>query len=357
MSQKTTVGLIYGGKSPEHEVSLRSAKNIYDAIPKDTYEVILIPIDKNGAWYKAPTADFSTADGVAKQYPQIIVVPGQGLSVVEGGAHSPLPIDVGFPVLHGPNGEDGTIQGMLTLLDIPFVGAGVLGSAVGMDKDVMKRLLTEAGIANARAVVATMHNPRPTYADVSSKLGKVLFIKPANMGSSVGVSKATNEVTFEKALDEAFKFDTKILIEEAIVGREIECAVLGGITPTASLPGEIIVGSDFYSYEEKYNAESTTTTAVPPENLPQEVITKIQETAVKAFTTLCCEGLGRVDSFYTNDGRVIVNEINTLPGFTSISLYPVMWEKTGLPQSALVTNLIEDAVRRGVERKRLQTSK
>ena len=273
-----------------------------------------------------------------------------------GGGSSLGRIDVVFPVLHGAFGEDGTVQGLLKLADLPFVGAGVLGSAVGMDKDVAKRLLRDAGIAIARFLVFQVWQREEIhYADIVSQLGLPLFIKPANAGSSVGVAKVTDEGQFAAAIDDAFRFDRKILIEEAIVGREVECAVLGNDRPEASAIGEIIPAHDFYSYAAKYIDENGAVLAIPAQ-LSEEAVRKVQKTAILAYQTLCCEGMARVDFFLKSDNTVVVNEINTIPGFTAISMYPKLWEISGLSYPALIDRLIRLALERHEAEHRLSTN-
>ncbi len=240
-------------------------------------------------------------------------------------------IDVIFPVLHGPYGEDGTIQGLARLANLPCVGAGILGSSVGMDKDVMKRLLRDAGIPIGRFVTITaLTRSWFTYAGLAKELSKVLYVKPANLGSSVGISRVQNEDEFIKALDHAFSYDLKVVVEEEIKGREIECAVLGNEEPRASIPGEVIPHAAFYSYEAKYIDDDGAGLEIPARLTPDQV-TRVQEIAVNTFTTLECLGMARVDVFLTPDDRIIVNEINTIPGFTSISMYPKLWEISGVP--------------------------
>ncbi|MCL2212027.1 MAG: D-alanine--D-alanine ligase [Treponema sp.] len=318
---KKKVGIIYGGRSAEHEISLLSAKNVLDAIDKEKYEPVLVKIDKDGHWEMSEVFKF----------------------------------DVIFPILHGPFGEDGTMQGYLKLTDIPFVGPGVLGSAVGMDKDVMKRLLRDAGIPIGKFLSVKKHEKPLSFAEVEAALGSPFFIKPANMGSSVGISKVRNEAEYTAAVKDAFQYDTKIIIEEFINGREIECAVLGNEEPAASLPGEIIPAHDFYSYDAKYLDEKGASLKIPAK-LDEETTKRVQELAVKVFQVLCCEGLSRVDFFLKPNGEIIVNEINTIPGFTKISMYPKMWEASGISYTDLITRLIELAVNRFEKERELKTS-
>ncbi len=357
---------MFGGQSAEHEVSLQSAKNVIDAINKEKYDLVLIGIDKDGGWHLQNTERFlthaenpelislSTASGNLAVVPKKDAQKIMSLSDQQDvGA-----IDVVFPILHGTCGEDGTIQGLLKLTDIPFVGAGVLGSAIGMDKDVMKRLLREAGIPVAKSLVFTSSSLKGTidFNTVITEIGLPLFIKPANLGSSVGISKVHNEQEFTAAIDDAFTYDRKILIEEWIEGREIECSVLGNAEPIASLPGEVIPAEKhgFYSYASKYLDEHGAGLEVPA-NLPEHLIKRVQELAIKAFKVLCCEGMARVDGFLTPGEEVIINEINTIPGFTRISMYPKLWEVSGISYTELIDRLIQLALERHDQEKKLST--
>jgi len=252
-------------------------------------------------------------------------------------------MDVIFPVLHGPYGEDGSMQGLLKIFNVPFVGPGVLGSALGMDKDVMKRLFMEAGIPIGKFI--TLRNgEKINFTKIKKELGLPIFIKPANMGSSVGISKVKNEKKYIKAVKEAFKFDSKIILEANIAGREIECSVLGNERPMTSIPGEIIANQEFYSYNAKYIDEGSV--AEIPAKLDKKTTRKVQELAIKVFKVLNCEGMGRVDFFVKKNREVIVNEINTIPGFTKISMYPKLWEASGIPLPKLLDTLILLAIER-----------
>lgn len=318
-NKKLKIGVLFGGKSAEHEVSLQSAKNVIGALDKKKYEVVPIKIGKDGKF------DFSFLDN----------------------------LDVIFPVLHGPFGEDGSMQGFLKLTGMPFVGPSVLGSAIGMDKEITKRVLRDNGIPVGDFRVFRA-NEKIDFDKIKKELGLPLFIKPANMGSSVGISKVKNENDFKKGIKEAFKYDTKIIVEEFIDGREVECAVLGNEKPVASLPGEIIPNADFYSYESKYIDDKSICEI--PAKLDKKTIKKIQELSVKTFQVLNCEGLSRVDFFIKKNSEILVNEINTIPGFTDISMYPKMWEKSGLPASKLLDELIKLAIERFNREKSLKTS-
>lgn len=348
---KIRVAVLFGGKSAEHEVSLMSARNVADALDKNTYEVTLIGINKSGVWLpptqsesylRLATGDQPTSESTA-------LMPGSE------GRLGKETIDVVFPVLHGTFGEDGTVQGLLELADVAYVGAGVLGSAVGMDKDVMKRLLRDAGIPVGK-FIALRRGASISYSDAVSQLGSPLFIKPANAGSSVGVSKVRDKNEFSDALDHAFQFDDKVLLEQFIDGKEVECAVLGNDTPEASVVGELDVHHEFYSYEAKYLDPDGMTPRIPADLSP-EVTQRVREISVAAFKALECSGMGRVDSFVTKDGAVYLNEINTIPGFTNISMYPKLWEASGLSYAKLIDRLIELALERHARKKRILTDR
>lgn len=353
------VGIIFGGKSAEHEVSLRSAKNVIEAMDKDKYEPVLIGVDKTGRWHLIQNGEMFSA-GSDPKFPKLKEAAQGAAFVPQGGGKIVDPetgvietVDVVFPILHGPFGEDGTVQGLLKLANVPFVGAGVLGSAVGMDKDVMKRLLRDAGIPIGKFFTVTDNEP-VSFETTVEKLGLPFFVKPANLGSSVGVSKVKDKSEFEKAIADAFNYDRKIILEENIIGREIECSVLGNDEPVASVPGEIIPKHDFYSYEAKYLDDNGAALQIPA-NLPEQIVKNIQTLAIKTYKVLSCEGLGRVDFFLKSNGEALVNEINTIPGFTSISMYPKMWEASGISYSRLIDRLIELALERFKKEAKLKT--
>lgn len=361
---KLRVGIIFGGKSAEHEVSLQSAKNIVDAIDKQRFDVTLLGIDKKGEWHINDASNYlinaenPSLIALNRSNNQVALIPGQTENqLIETHSASALSqVDVIFPIVHGTLGEDGSLQGLLRMANIAFVGSGVLGSAVSMDKDVTKRLLRDAGLSVAPFVCLTRTNRhKHTFADVSQKLGTPLFIKPANQGSSVGVSKVSDEAAFQRALEEAFSFDHKVLVESAIKGREIECAVLGNDQPQASVCGEVILHDEFYSYDTKYINESGASIAVPAD-LPQETHDRIRAIALQAFQVLECRGMARVDVFLTEQGEVVINEINTLPGFTNISMYPKLWAASGLSYSSLITRLIELALEQHQQDNQLKSS-
>lgn len=357
MENKIKVGILFGGKSAEHEISLKSAKNVIEALDKNKYEPVLIGIDKNGQWlYNGQSSIILHADDIEKislnpDSEAVALVPQSG-GQLTGAAQK---VDVVFPILHGPLGEDGCTQGLLKLANVPFVGAGVLGSAVGMDKDIMKRLLRDAGLPIGKYMTIRSHQERPSFTTVTDTLGLPCFVKPANLGSSVGINRVDTEDQYQKALDEAFSFDHKVIIEEFIEGREIECAVLGNENPKASIPGEISFTHSFYSYEAKYLDDQGYKIDIPAK-ITEQQITDIQQMAIDTFQTLECEGFARVDVFLTKDGRLLVNEINTIPGFTQISMYPKLWEASGIAYTDLIDQLIQLAIARFEKEKQIKSS-
>lgn len=340
---KIKVALLYGGKSAEHEVSIRSAKSIESALNKDKYEVIKIFIAPSGKWQLENTSK------------NIFLAPESNGEIEIPNNPNSQNIDVVFPVLHGPFGEDGTVQGLLKIANVPFVGPSVLGSSVSMDKDVTKRLLRDAKIPIANFISASEHTT-PSYELAKAKLGNIIFIKPANLGSSVGVHKIKTEEEFNAAIKDAFQYDSKIILEEYIEGREIECSVLGNLNPIASIPGEIIPTHEFYSYDAKYLDNNGAKLEIPAK-VDEETVKRIQELSIKTFQTLCCEGMARVDFFLKPNGELLVNEINTIPGFTSISMYPKMWEASGIAFPELLDKLINLAIERHTRESKLKTLK
>ena len=362
MKKKIRLGIIFGGKSGEHEVSLQSAKNIMEALDKNKYEVIPIGIDKKGSWRIGDSSRLL----LNAENPKLIKLNKEGqrdVALIPGenrdrfmelkNNRSLGEIDVVFPVLHGPLGEDGTVQGFLKLAGVPFVGSSVLGSAVGMDKDVMKRLLRDAGLPIADFVV--LRSPDEVdFKKITKKLGLPVFIKPANLGSSVGISKAKNRAEFERAVENAFQYDRKVLVEEFVPGRELECAVLGNENPKASIPGEVIPNREFYSYEAKYIDENGAALEVPAK-VSATMVKKIQELAIRAFKVLEAEGMARVDMFLRENGKLVINEINTIPGFTKISMYPKLWELSGVSYPELIDMLVLLAIDRFNKEKKIKT--
>ena len=362
--RRIRVGLIFGGKSAEHEVSLQSARNILQALDPQRFEPVLIGIDKQGQWHLSAQESFLLdADD-----PSRIALrhSGRGLAVLPGAASAQLravdaeqalaQIDVVFPIVHGTLGEDGSLQGLLRMANLPFVGSGVLGSAVTMDKDMAKRVLRDAGLEVAPFACFTRHTA--AQADVQTliaQFGLPLFVKPANQGSSVGVSQVRSAEEFSAALELALRYDHKVLVEAAIAGREIECAVLGNATPQASVCGEVVVHDAFYSYQTKYIRDDGAATVIPAD-IDAHTQHRIQQCALQAYQALDCAGMARVDVFLCADGRIVINEVNTLPGFTRISMYPKLWEASGLDYRSLVTRLIELALERHADDGRLHSS-
>jgi len=406
--KKLRVGILFGGRSGEHEISLLSAASVFNAIDKNKYEVVPIGITKEGRWVTAADAERllqGKAGEGARPTPHHLragdpeATPGaavlaRGEAVVvppepqgHGGSLAPfqteaassgltrraadraINVDVIFPVLHGTFGEDGTIQGLLELADIPYVGAGVLGSAAGMDKDIMKSLFRAAGLAIVKHVTFLRSdwedNPKKVQKLVESKLKYPVFVKPANLGSSVGISKAHDRKELGPAIEEAAKFDRKIVVEQGVGGkkrkaREIECAVLGNDRPEASVPGEIVPSTEFYDYKAKYLDEGSQ--LIIPAKLSKAETKKVQQLAIGAFKAVDCSGLARVD-FLMEPGsgkktrKIYLNEINTMPGFTSISMYPKLWGATGVAYPKLIEKLIELGLERHQEKKKNQYSR
>jgi len=356
--KKINLVIIFGGKSAEHEVSILSAKSIVKVIDKNKYNVSFAGINKQGRWISISEQEllaekFLLETGKMKVDEEIISCREDGGFLQEMNQEN---IDVVFPILHGPFGEDGAIQGLLKMFDVAFVGPSILGSAVNMDKDVSKRLLKEAGMPIVKFLTyQKSQKNKISFVEVKKILKVPFFVKPANLGSSVGISKVEDEKNFEKAIKEAFSYDRKIVIEEAIQGKEIECSVMGNENPVASALGEIIPTHDFYSYKAKYFDENGAKMAIPA-NISEATTLKIQKLAVESFKILCCEGMGRVDFFLTKEGEIFVNEINTIPGFTSISMYPKLWEESGISYSELIDELIELAIVRHKKESNLKRS-
>ncbi len=340
MSASITVAMLFGGQSAEHEVSVNSARNVHAALVEAGYRVVPIGIDEQGVWHLAPEVRLPDP-----AWPEVAILPGSGGEVrVLGPQGRRIPVDVVFPVLHGPNGEDGSVQGLLQLANVPFVGCGLFASALSMDKVYAKQHLAAAGLPVVEGLWFEREGA-PGYEEVAGKLGPVLFVKPANMGSSVGVSKVKDAAGYEAALARAFRHDSKVLVERFAKGREIECAVLSRKGLEASEAGEIVpVGRHgFYSYEAKYlDAEGARLMA--PAQLPPDVRARAQALSIEAARALACEGMVRVDFFLLEDGRLLINELNTIPGFTQISMYPKLWEISGVPPAALVRHLIDHAL-------------
>lgn len=341
--------VIFGGRSGEHEVSLQSAKFIMDMIDKDKFNVVPVGITKDGQWYTGPSVRAGLLNKEIKGKPISIKLFGtsRGFMVKEEEGWKELDIDLVFPVLHGTYGEDGTLQGMLDLLNIPYVGSGVLGSAVAMDKGMMKDVFKAQGLPVGPYVVFNKYlweSQEQTQMDKMEELGYPLFVKPANLGSSVGISKAKNREQLIEAVEEAFQYDLKLVVEKGLKARELECSVLGNDELFVSTVGEVVPGNEFYDYNAKYVDDNSE--IIIPADLPKAVEQEIQEIAKLAFKGLDCLGLSRVDFFYDEHGKVWINEVNTLPGFTRISMYPKLLETSGVSAKDLVMRLIELALQR-----------
>lgn len=352
MGDRVRVAILLGGRSAEHEVSLKSAANVVKAIDKAVYDVVPILITKAGEWRELELLNGILPDPIPHDGAELCLLPGGNgrlLRLTQEGAAQPLPkIDVLFPVLHGLDGEDGSVQGLAAVAGIPLAGCGIVGSANALDKDIAKRLLREAGLGVARSLTVR-RGETLDFAKASAALGLPLFVKPARQGSSVGVSKATDAVSFAAALAEAFRYDSVVLVEEFIAGREIEFSVLeqaDGET-IVSLPGEIVTAAShgFYTYEAKYLDENGARVEVPAE-LPEDVIADLQGLAKRAFYALGCDGMARVDFFLRADMSALVNEINTIPGFTDISMYPKALAASGISYPDLIDRVIRHGLAR-----------
>jgi D-alanine-D-alanine ligase len=352
MSNKKKVVILYGGRSVEHGVSVNSARNIFEFIDKDYFEPLPIGISKSGQWF--------LTSGVTKDIEQgkalglILDAQRPGFIILSSGDR--VKADVIFPVLHGTDGEDGSIQGLVKAMDIPMVGTGVLGSSMSMNKIVAKRLMQEAGIPVTKFL--TFHyteKDKLSYDEIGSKIGKPFMVKSSSLGSSVGVSKAKDEASFRLAVEEAFRYDDYLITEEFITGREIECAILGNRPAEASNPGEIVISKkyEFYTFDAKYVDPDAVKIEVPAKLSTIEA-EAIRDLSVKAYKALYCEDFSRVDLFLTEDGKIYINEINTIPGFTNSSMYPMMWKERGISFTSLITRLLELALERYDRGKRIE---
>lgn len=333
---KLKIALLYGGRSVEHGVSINSARNIFEYIDKEKYEVIPIGISQQGKWFYT----HQVTKEIEKGQPLTVQLdPSSPTFRSQSATYAP---DVVFPILHGTDGEDGSIQGLLKVLSLPMVGTGVLGSSMSMSKLVAKRMLKEAGLPVSDFLYCYFSNHTDfSFEKVKKELGLPFMVKSASLGSSVGVSKVKSEADFQKAVEDAFRYDDCVLFEKFIKGREIECAILGNNPPEASLPGEIIISSnyEFYTFDAKYVDGAAVTIQVPAK-LDSASVEKIRRYSVKAFQTLACEDFARVDLFLTDSGEVFINEINTIPGFTNSSMFPMMWKERGLSFTELISKLI-----------------
>jgi D-alanine-D-alanine ligase len=365
--QKTRVGIIFGGRSGEHEVSLMSAASIARAIDKNKYEVVPLYITRHGRWLPPAQAQRVLESGKTEDQGSGVAIVGdptyRGLITLSESNHRTLPeidgaVDVIFPVLHGTYGEDGTIQGLLELANIPYVGAGVMASAVGMDKEIMKDVFRSKGLPVVNYVMvkrkALADDEARIAVNIEEKIGYPCFVKPVNLGSSVGISKAKNRAQLLDALHLAAGYDRKILVEAGINCREIECSVLGNDEPIASEVGEVIPAKEFYDYEAKYF--DTGTKLVIPAEIPDETRKIVQDMAVQAFLAMDCAGLARVDFFLSKDtGELFLNEINTIPGFTQMSMYPRLWEAAGIEYAELIDRLLWLAMERHQDKNQSKT--
>jgi D-alanine-D-alanine ligase len=341
------VAVIFGGRSSEHSISCLTAASVVAALDPECYDVVPIGITREGRWVQT---DARALQIHGRELPAVaadgapLALPGDPTALPPELAH----VDVVFPLLHGPFGEDGTLQGLLELAGVPYVGSGVFASAAAMDKHHMKQLLHEEGLATPAYVVARAGRPLPVEV---ADLGWPVFVKPARGGSSIGISRVTRREDLEAALATAFDHDPKVLVEAAVSGRELECGVLAGLAggrPEASVPAEVRVApaAAFYDFDAKYMPDSGTQFDIPPD-LPDDVIDRVRSTAIEAFETLDCEGLARVDFFLRPEGDLLVNEVNTMPGFTPVSMFPQMWAASGVDYPTLVARLLDDAIRRG----------
>lgn len=355
---KKRIGLLYGGKSAEHEVSLLTAKAVTQALDFNDVDIFPIFITLNGEWRVGPqlTQPVQTIEQLQFELTSM-QVDNNITQFIE--AHMKKPFDVIFPLLHGTNGEDGTVQGFLEVLNIPYVGNGVLGSAAGMDKVVMKQLFEMAGLPQVPYAYFIRNEWQQDKAALTKKcedvLGYPMFVKPANLGSSVGISKATNAEELEKAVQFALQYDRKIVVEQGVTAREIELAVLGNDDPKVSVAGEIKPMTDFYDYDSKYKDGSTA--LIIPAPLPEAVYGDLVEMAKKAFKAIDGAGLVRADFFVTSENEIYINEVNTMPGFTPVSMYPLLWQHTDLAYPQLIKTLLNLAVERHTEKQKLQYNK
>lgn len=338
MKNNLTVAILYGGKSVEHEISIRSAKNVAGYIDKSNYKVVLLGIDKHGRWFL--NTDINEAIDAGN--PVSIKLDAMSPQLIDLTTGQAIALDVVFPVLHGTDGEDGSVQGLFKTLGLPIVGSGVLGSAISMDKIISKKILKESGIPVASYVEYKKSSKgQIKFAEVEAKVGLPFMIKSAALGSSVGISMVKSEAGFAAALEESFRYGDKIIIEQFVKGRELECAVLGNEQAAASMPCEIVLVKDydFYTYEAKYLDEAAVRIDLPAK-ISDELTSEIRRISIAAYQALGCEDFARVDLFLTNDGKILVNEINTIPGFTNASMFPMMWQNMGIGYSELISKLI-----------------
>lgn len=353
---KIQLGLLYGGKSAEHAVSLQTALAVIKALNKGKYDIHPIYITEQGQWMRGEKVETEVPTVEALQMKEGEVISPLSLRGDLFGLENGANLDVIFPLLHGPNGEDGTVQGLLELMNLPYVGNGVLASAAGMDKVAMKDLFAQAGLKQANYVSFIRRNweqdAESVYQKVEQELGYPCFVKPANLGSSVGISKAKDREGLVAAFEEAFLFDRKIIVEENIVGREVEVGVMGNDNPQCSVIGEILPKKDFYDYKSKY-IDGDTGLAIPA-NMTEEEQTTMKEQAIMAYQALDCAGLCRADFFLTKEGEFLINEINTMPGFTPYSMFPMLWQEAGMTYEGIIEKLISLAIERYEEKQKIK---
>jgi D-alanine-D-alanine ligase len=352
MSNKKKVAILYGGRSVEHAVSVNSARNIFEFIDKAKFDPIPLGISKSGQWFR----NNSVSKEIEQGDPLGLILDPSKPGFLLLASNERFTVDAIFPVLHGTDGEDGSIQGLIKAMDIPMVGTGVLGSALSMNKIVAKRLMKQAGLPVTDFVSYTyQEKERLKFGPISKKLGLPFMVKSASLGSSVGVTKVKKKADFVKAIEEAFKYDDEILIEEFVTGREIECAVLGNSPAEASNPGEIVINKsyEFYTFDAKYVDPEAVQIHVPAK-LTKPIVGKIRTVSKKAFEVLHCQDFSRVDLFLDKTGRIYINEINTIPGFTNSSMYPMMWKERGISFSELITRLLNLAEERYNRGKRIE---
>lgn len=354
---KIKLGLLYGGKSAEHQVSLRTALAVINALDHEKFDIYPIYISTTGEWIKGSQLNGPVENVASLAFTQkessLDTAPTPSIFKTEDGEET---FDVIFPLLHGPNGEDGTVQGLLELLNLPYVGNGVLASSAGMDKVVMKNIFAQAGLSQVKYVWFIRSEwekaNEAAYEKVEKELGYPCFVKPANLGSSVGISKCMNREQLAEAFKEAFQFDRKVIIEEGVTAREVEIAVLGNDEPECSVPGEIVPKVEFYDYKAKY--EDGNTALIIPAEITEEEYGTLKEMAIKAFKSLDCSGLVRADFFLTKEGTAYINEVNTMPGFTPVSMFPLLWKHTGVDYPSLIEKLVQLGIERHEEKQKIK---
>ncbi|MET3698549.1 D-alanine-D-alanine ligase [Bacillus oleivorans] len=352
---KTKLHLLYGGKSAEHKVSMQTAMAVMNAIDQNKFEVHPIYINQTGNWKRGGVLEGKVSDIKLLEFPSSVpsVSP---LTLKNNELSNEYEAEVVFPLLHGPNGEDGTVQGMLELLDLAYVGNGVLASAAGMDKLAMKALFAQAGLNQVQYVGFKAkdweRNPQDIFTRIQDELGYPCFVKPANLGSSVGISKCKTRDELKTAIEEALQYDRKVIVEEGVTAREIEIGVLGNDDPECSVVGEIVPKTEFYDYKSKY--EDGDTALIIPADVSNETYNEMKKMADKAFKALDCSGLARVDFFLKEDGTILINEVNTMPGFTPMSMFPLLWKHSGVDYPTLIQRLVELAIERNQEKMKIR---